>query len=378
MTADTTVPSLLDDQRRDMMKTPDDVSAMLRLKSLGWGSKRIAAELGCARNTVRHWLAQGDWRPCASASRSTKLDGLSDWLGERFRRHAGNADVVRQELAREKSISVSLRTVERAVAPLRRELIAAARATVRFETQPGEQLQIDFGERRVEIGGVSVKVHLFVATLGYSRRLHVRAYGHERQDSWFDGMESAFRAFGGVAREVLLDNAKALILYHDPASREVVLHPRLHAFARHWRFRIRGLRAVSRSHQGQRRAWRRLRQVERDRRAALRQLVGDGGASRSLDARDRRCAGSWHDRRDADAAFCPRRGGGAAPACRHPAVHQRPRSAAAGWRRLCHRGGWQRLLRAMAADRRASARDRGRRFGARAACRSARSRFMPS
>ena len=52
-------------------------------------------------------------------------------------------------------------------------------------------------------------------------------------------MESAFRAFGGVAREVLLDNAKALILHHDPASREVVLHPRLHAFARHWRFRIR-------------------------------------------------------------------------------------------------------------------------------------------
>jgi hypothetical protein len=84
-----------------------------------------------------------------------------------------------------------------------------------------------------------VKVYLFVATLGYSRRLHVRAYGHERQDSWFDGMESAFRAFGGVAREVLLDNAKALILYHDRASREVVLHPRLHAFARHWRFRVR-------------------------------------------------------------------------------------------------------------------------------------------
>jgi hypothetical protein len=52
-------------------------------------------------------------------------------------------------------------------------------------------------------------------------------------------VESVFRAFGGVAREVLLDNAKALILYHDPASREVVLHPRLHAFARHWRFRIR-------------------------------------------------------------------------------------------------------------------------------------------
>lgn len=239
MTEDAAVPSGLVDQWRDVMKAPDEVSAMQRLKGLGWGSKRIAAELGCSRNTVRYWLAQGDWRPCASPSRSKKLDGLSEWLRERFRRHAGNADVVRQELSREKNITVSLRTVERAVAPLRRELVAAARATVRFETQPGEQLQIDFGERRVEIGGVAVKVFLFVATLGYSRRLHVRAYGHEKQDSWFDGMESAFRAFGGVPREVLLDNAKALILHHDPASREVVLHPRLHAFASHWRFRIR-------------------------------------------------------------------------------------------------------------------------------------------
>src|ERR1700760_2197738 len=154
MTAEEAVLSLTDDQRRDVMKAPDEVSAMLRLKALGWGSKRIAAELGCARNTVRRWLAEGGWRACATASRSKKLDGLSDWIAERFRRHAGNADVVRQELAGEKGLVVSLRTVERATAPLRRELVAAARATLRFETHPGEQLQIDFGERRVEIGGV--------------------------------------------------------------------------------------------------------------------------------------------------------------------------------------------------------------------------------
>jgi len=225
--------------RRDEMKTPDDVSAMVRLKALGWGAKRIAAELGCSKNTVKRWLQYGDWRPCVTPSRSRKLDGLADWLADRFRRHAGNADVIRQELAHEKNIHVSLRTVERTVAPLRRELVAEARATVRFETRPGEQLQIDFGERRVEIGGMPTKVFFFVATLGYSRRLHVRAFEHEKQDSWFTGLESAFAAFGGIPREVLLDNARALILHHDPSSREVVLHPKLHAFAKHWGFRIR-------------------------------------------------------------------------------------------------------------------------------------------
>ncbi len=107
MSQEEMIPSLADEQRRNVMKAPDEVSAMLRLKALVWGWKRIALELGCSRRTVRQWLARGDWRPCASPSRSKRLDGLSEWLRERFHRHAGNADVVRQELAREKNISVS-------------------------------------------------------------------------------------------------------------------------------------------------------------------------------------------------------------------------------------------------------------------------------
>ena len=79
--------------------------------------------------------------------------------------------MVRQELEREKGIRLTLRTVEREVRHLRRELEAEARATIRFETPPGQQLQIDFGERRVMIGDENLKVYLFVATLGYSRRL---------------------------------------------------------------------------------------------------------------------------------------------------------------------------------------------------------------
>lgn len=225
--------------RRVEMKAPDDVSAMLRLKALGWGARSIAAELGCSRTTVRRWLREGGWRRAASPDRASALAGHEEWLAERFRRHGGNADVVRQELASEKGVTVSLRTVERAVAPLRQALRAEARATVRFETAPGEQLQIDFGKRRVRIGDATVAVFLFVATLGYSRRIHVRAFLGEWQEDWFEGMESAFTAFGGVPQEVLLDNARALITRHDPESREVTLNPKLHAFARHWGFRVR-------------------------------------------------------------------------------------------------------------------------------------------
>lgn len=218
------------------MLQPDEVAAMVRLHELGWGAKRLSKEFGCARNTVRRYLRAGGTVPFAKPERKTAFDGLDDWLRERFFRHGGNADVIRQELASEHGIVIGLRSVELRVQRWRRELRAQKRATVRFETRPGHQLQIDFGESRVWIGDERVRVHLFVATLGYSRRMHIQPSIRERQADWFEGMEGAFLRFGGVPAEVLFDNAKALVEHHDAATREVRFNARLHAFARYWGF----------------------------------------------------------------------------------------------------------------------------------------------
>ena len=222
--------------RGALVETPEAVAAMLRLHDLGWGTRRIARELGCSRTTVQHYLAAGEWHGYRRRGRRAKLAGESAWLRERLIRHHGNADVVRQDLERERGIAVSLRTLERAVAPFRAELEAEARATLRFETPPGRQLQIDFGQKRVAIAGVQVPVFLFVATLGYSRLLYVQPFRHERQSAWLTGLEAAFRQFGGVPREVLLDNARALVEHHDAATHEVRFNARLLAFAHYWDF----------------------------------------------------------------------------------------------------------------------------------------------
>jgi transposase len=221
------------------MLEPEAVSALLRLKELGFGTRRVARALGVSRNTVKRYIEAGGWSVYRQPARRKVLEGQERWLRERFERHRGNADVIRQELAAEKNIIVSLRTIERAVAPYRRELAAQARATVRFETAPGKQLQIDFGERLVDIAGSKVKVFLFIATLGYSRRLHARAFRNERQESWFAGLESAFLNFGGVTEEVLFDNPRALVAHHDPLTRSVTFNEKLLAFAKHWGFRPR-------------------------------------------------------------------------------------------------------------------------------------------
>ena len=229
-------------KRREVtkMEKPDDVAAMLRLEAAGWGAKRIARELGCSRNTVRKYLRNGGWRPYGGAAgREKGLDAHQDWVERSFEQHKGNAEVVRQELVRERGVKVSLRTVERAVAERRRRSRAEVLATVRFETQPGRQMQADFGELWVMIDGVRTKVHLCVLTLGYSRRPFVQAFGNERQANWLSCMESAFLHFGGVPEEVLVDNARALVSRHDVETGELTFAERFAQFAAYWGFKPR-------------------------------------------------------------------------------------------------------------------------------------------
>lgn len=216
------------------MLMAEEVSAMLRLHELGWGVKRIAHEMGTSKNTVRRYLKAGGYTPFQQPERAKALDGLEGWLKERFLAHGGNADVVRQQLEAEHGLKVSLRTVERAVRGYREELVREAQATVRFETPPGKQLQVDFGTKRVQLGQEEVKLPLCVLTLGYSRRIYVTVRVSEQRIEWLRAIEGAFEHFGGVPQELLIDNAKALVEVHDLNARVVRFNREFEAFCRYW------------------------------------------------------------------------------------------------------------------------------------------------
>lgn len=211
------------------------VAAIRALAARGVGSKRIAATLGVARNTVKRYrcaeVAVGVQRRPRRRRLSTEARETARTLYEGTAE--GNAVVVQRLLAAQ-DVAVSVRTVERAVADLRQARRVAEVATVRVETAPGEQVQIDFGQKRVEIAGTPVRIHLLVAVLSYSRRLFVKAFLHERQDEWREGLAAAFRHFGGVPRTVLGDNARALVVGRDAATSTVRFHPAYLAFCRDW------------------------------------------------------------------------------------------------------------------------------------------------
>lgn len=105
--------------------------------------------------------------------------------------------------------------------------------TERFETEPGVQMQIDFGEIDVTIAGSPLRVHFLVAVLGYSRRIFVKAYEHETQEAWLNGIEEAFQHFGGVPLEIVSDNARSLVAAR-PAGQAVRFTAAYEALCEHY------------------------------------------------------------------------------------------------------------------------------------------------
>jgi transposase len=217
------------------MVEAEAVREMRELTAKGWGAKRIARELGLARNTVRRYLRDGPAAEVQERPTARCLDEIA--RAEAVLLFEGTADfnaVVVADILAQRGVEASVRTVQRVVAERRRERRASDLATVRFETAPGRQMQIDFGERKVWIAGEQVTVHFLVAVLGYSRRLFVKAFLHERQGEWLDGIAAAFQHFGGVPAELLGDNARCLVLGRDRAAQTVTFHPAYLAFCRDW------------------------------------------------------------------------------------------------------------------------------------------------
>jgi transposase len=211
------------------------VTTIRELASRGVGKKTIAREVGVAVNTVRRYLRQpiSPGQQVRPAARRLTDDRRAEARTLYEGPAAGNAVVVQRLLA-ERGCTVSVRTIERAVADIRRAQRVAALATVRVETAPGDQLQIDFGQQRLQIAGVRVRIFLLVAVLSYSRRLFVKAFLNERGDDWREGIAAAFTHFGGLPRTLLGDNARALVLGRDRVTGTVCFHPAYLAFCRDW------------------------------------------------------------------------------------------------------------------------------------------------
>jgi transposase len=91
---------------------------------------------------------------------------------------------------------------------------ATPNATVRVETPPGAEAQVDFGYagKMLDEDGQPRKSWCFVMTLSHSRHQYVEFVFDQKIATWLTCHRRAFEFFGGVPQKVVIDNLKAGIV----------------------------------------------------------------------------------------------------------------------------------------------------------------------
>jgi transposase len=214
------------------MLTQEDYWMIQERLKKGVYRKDIAAELGVHPKTVSRVLARGS-APSTSRRRRrhAKLEPYVEAIDALLAENVWNATVIFREL-KARGYGGGYTVLCEYIRPKR--LLRPSKATVRFETAPGEQLQHDWGELFTELGGKRCKVHIAVNTLGYSRRFHVMAAPCQDAEHTYESLVRAFAWFGGVTGTVLVDNQRTAVLEHK--QRGVRFNPGFKTLARHYGF----------------------------------------------------------------------------------------------------------------------------------------------
>jgi transposase len=219
------------------MLTQENQVEIRVLARQGMGIRAIARQLEVSRNTVRQVLrGQASGRYGPRRRRSTKLEAYKAYVCMRVQAAGGvrlPAPVLLREI-REQGYEGSLTQLKVYLAGIRPR--PKEERLIRFETEPGEQMQVDF----VVFKRCGVRLSAFVATLGYSRMSFVRFVSDETWPTVKACLEAAFGYFGGVAREVLFDNMKTVVIERNAYGRgQHRLHAGLLALSRDLGFAVR-------------------------------------------------------------------------------------------------------------------------------------------
>ncbi|MEP7216734.1 MAG: IS21 family transposase, partial [Anaerolineaceae bacterium] len=193
-----------------MLRKEDFVTIQARAKA-GVYQKDIAAELDIHPKTVSRALKRGSAPKGARQRGFVKLEPHLPTVDRLLGEGVWNAAVVLRVL-QEEGYTGGASQLKRYIQP--RRVLRASRTTVRFETEPGRQLQSDWGQQVTQLAGVETVVHFIVNTLGYSRRMHVWATDSEDAEHTYEGLIRTFEYLGGVTREVLVDNQKCAVIDH--------------------------------------------------------------------------------------------------------------------------------------------------------------------
>ena len=184
----------------------------------GKSRRQVAKETGHSRNTIKKMLKDSDIpRYQQKVERPAPVLGpykalLQAWVEEdaqKPKKQRRTAARMYDLLVAEHGFTGGKSTVRVFVGKLRKK--QRTKVYVPLSYEPGETMQVDFGDGEAVIGGKRVQVKMFVAWLAYSGARWMQGYPGESQEVLLEAQAAAFEFFGGVPQEVWYDNMKVAV-----------------------------------------------------------------------------------------------------------------------------------------------------------------------
>lgn len=182
--------------------------------------RAIAKQLGISRTTVKKYCdgSHVPWDRIGTSGRKPYvvtediLEFIKSCLEEddteNIKKQKHTARRIYDRLVDELDFTGGESTIRHVVAELRQK---TAKVFVPLSFDPGEAVQIDWGEATIYLEGKKVKVNLFCMRQCYSADIFVKAFHRQNEESFLEGNVAGFEHFGGVPYKVIFDNAKVAV-----------------------------------------------------------------------------------------------------------------------------------------------------------------------
>lgn len=188
----------------------------------GESQRQIAKRLGIARQTVKKYC-EGAEHPDARKPYERTPDVITEDVKqfildcfkadkeEHIKKQKHTAKRIFDRLVEEKNFTGAESTIRKAVKELKGEQSVPPQAIMPLSYEPGEAIQIDWGEATVYIGSKKTKVHIFCGRLCYSCDIFVQAFKSPNQESFLEAQQLMFDFFNGISKRLIFDNAKVAV-----------------------------------------------------------------------------------------------------------------------------------------------------------------------
>jgi transposase len=195
------------------MKTLEEQMDVAFYQRQGLSYRQTARKLGCDPRTVKRYAENPELigKPREPAPRPSIIDPYRDQIAHYLKEDPQYRASTIYDRLRRQGYAGGYEIVKRAVRPIRQQ--EQQKAYMRFETEPGAQAQVDFGEFQVqEPDGTVRKYFVFALILGYSRMLYAELLDRCDMVSFLEAHQRAFAFLGGTPLEILYDRMKNVFL----------------------------------------------------------------------------------------------------------------------------------------------------------------------